>query len=314
MCAGYQFRSRQRTAAFTLVELLVVIAIIAILMALLLPAVQAAREAARRTQCSNHFKQIGIAMHNYHAALGTFPLGELYVHSYYNPLGLEEYYAKGWAVRILAYLEQVELSNLYGAENGIWGIYGPNQIDLGLKRIEQYLCPSDPQDELIWVGTTGNAYTNHEIGIAIYKTNVGGVADSRSGWEPGKEGGTPIIEGDGMLLNIQPIRIRDVFDGTSNTLMIGELAGGEQGSHQGHWWNHFNLFSTALGINGPGSIPGEGFFQRTLDDTFSSYHPGGCHFLRADGSAHFESETIDQVILTALTTRAGGEVISSNEL
>jgi len=286
---------------FTLVELLVVIAIIAILIAILLPAVQAAREAARRVQCMNNFKQIGIAAHNYHAADGKFPLGELYVHWQFNPLGLKEYYAKGWAVRILAYIEQRELSNLYGVENGILGVYGPNQYDLGLNRIEQYLCPSDPQDEL--------------IGNLFYKMNVGGVVDSVYSWKPGNgRGQCPLIHGDGMMLNVLPVRIRDVFDGTSNTLMIGELTGDEPGSHGGHQWVHFILFSTAFGINGPGSIPGDGVFQRTLDDTFSSYHPGGCHFLRADGSVHLESENIDQAILAALTTRAGGEVISSNDL
>ena len=105
-----------------------------------------------------------------------------------------------------------------------------------------------------------------------------------------------------------------VFDGTSNTLMVGEHTGGEQGSHQGHQWVHFNVFSTVFGINGPATIPGEGYFQRLVENSFSSYHPGGCHFLRADGSVHFESENMDQVILSALTTRAGGEVISSNDL
>ena len=305
----------RRRDGFTLVELLVVIAIIAILIALLLPAVQAAREAARRTQCMNNFKQIGIAAHNYHAADGKFPLGELYVHTAWNPENLDQYYAKGWAVRILPYMEQIELGNLFGVENGIFGIYGPNQIDLGLKRIAQYLCPSDPQDELMGVGSNANTYKNHSNGIMFYKTNVGGVVDSISSWKPGNGlGQCPLIDGDGMMLNVFSVKIRDVFDGTSNTLMIGELTGGESGSNRGHQWVHFNLFSTALGINGPGSIPGDGFFTRTLDDTFSSYHPGGCHFLRSDGSVHFESETVDQVILSALTTRRGGDVISTDGL
>ena len=301
---------------FTLVELLVVIAIIAILIALLLPAVQAAREAARRTQCMNNFKQIGIALHNYHSARSKFPNGELYVHTAHNPLGLDQYYAKGWGVRILPYMEQLELANLYSVENGIFGVYGPNQIDLGLNRIKHYLCPSDPQDELMWVGSNANTYTNHEIGIAFYKTNVGGVADSITRWKPRAADiyQCVVIDGDGMLMNIIPVRIRDVFDGTSNTLMVGELTGGEQGSHQGNHWVDWNIFSTIEGINGPGTIPGDGVYQNIEEFGFSSYHPGGCHFLRADGSVHFESENMDQVILSALTTRAGGEVISSNDL
>ena len=301
---------------FTLVELLVVIAIIAILIALLLPAVQAAREAARRTQCSNHLKQIGISLHNYHAAESKFPIGELYIHWLHNPLGLDEYYAKGWSVRILPYIEQLELSDQFTVENGIWGTFGPNQIHLGLNRVKIFQCPSDGQDELIHVGGAGNTYTNHPEGIMFYSSNVGGVADSVSRWKPRAADiyQCHVIEGDGMLMNIKPIRIRDVFDGTSNTLMVGEVTGGEPGSRRGHWWVNWNVFSTPNGINGPATIPGEGFYQRIEEICFSSYHPGGCHFLRADGSVHFESENIDQVILTALTTRAGGEVISASDL
>ena len=300
---------------FTLVELLVVIAIIAILIALLLPAVQAAREAARRTHCSNNLKQIGIALHNYHSARRTFPMGDLYVHWQFNPLGLEEYYAKGWGICILPYMEQAELSNLYGVEDGIWGVYGPSQIDLGLNRIEQYQCPSDSQDELMFVGSNANVYTNCPTGICFYKTNVGGVADTTRRWKPGHGLYQCItVIGDGMLFNVLSVKIRDVYDGTSNTLMVGEITGDEQGSHQGVNWTHSNVFSTLNGINGPATIPGEGFYQRVEEPSFSSYHPGGCHFLRADGSVHFESENIDQAILAALTTRAGGEVISSNDL
>ena len=314
-------RSRfpKRLSGFTLVELLVVIAIIAILIALLLPAVQAAREAARRTQCMNHFKQIGIAAHNYHSAQNKFPLGELYMHSasmQFFPPGTDQYYAKGWAVRILPYMEQVELSNLFSVENGIFGIYGPNQIDLGLKRINTLQCPSDPQDELMGVGSNANTYTNHPNGIMFYKTNVGGVADSVSPWEQGEIGGIPSVNGDGMMLNFNSVGIRDVFDGTSNTLMVGEVTGGEPGSSRGHQWVHYNLFTTFNGINGDGTIPGSGVFQRPplLDDSFSSYHPGGCHFQIADGSAQFISEFIDADVLAALTTRAGGEPISGTDL
>ena len=126
-------------------------------------------------------------------------------------------------------------------------------------------------------------------------------------------GQVPIIDGDDMLMNLNAIKIRDVYDGTSYTLFVGEITGGGAGSHTG--WSRvlFDLFSTINWINGFGSISGEGVFVHTYGDTFSSYHSGGCHFLRVDGSIRFEWENIDQVILTALTTRAGGEVISSGK-
>ena len=297
---------------FTLVELLVVIAIIAILIALLLPAVQAAREAARRTQCMNNFKQIGIAMHNYHSARNTFPNGELYVHSAFNPENLDQYYAKGWGVRILPYIEQLEMANLFSVENGIFGIYGPNQIDHGLNRIEIFQCPSDAQDELMSVGSNANTYTNHPNGIMFYGTNVGGVADTTNRWKPGSAiYQCHIIDGNGMLMNITAVKIRDVFDGTSNTVMVGELTGGESGSHRGHQWVHWNIFSTFNGINGPGTIPGDGLFENMEQVGFSSYHPGGCHFALADGSVQFISEFINVDVMASLTTRRGGEPSSS---
>ena len=148
----------------------------------------------------------------------------------------------------------------------------------------------------------------------FYSTNVAGVADSTTRWKPGGLYQCGVIDGDGMLMNIKPVKIRDVFDGTSNTLMVGEVTGGEPGSRRGPTWVSGNFYSTPNGINGPGTIPGDGVHQNIDEIGFSSYHPGGCHFLRADGSAHFESENMDQVILSALTTRAGGEVISSNDL
>ena len=212
---------------------------------------------------------------------------------------MDHYTAKGWGVRILPYIEQLELGDRYGEEFGTLGIYGPTQIDLGLNRIKIFICPSDQQDELIWVGSTANTYTNHPEGIMFYTTNAGGVADTQSAWEPGLT--VPVIHGDGMMLNIESVRIRDVFDGTSNTLMVGEVTGDESGTNNGHQWVHYTLFSTVEGINGPTSIPGSGVFNYGAGklgsrprDTFSSYHPGGAHFQMVDGSVQFLSEFIDQ--------------------
>ena len=122
--------------------------------------------------------------------------------------------------------------------------------------------------------------------------------------------------GNGMLYNLVAHQIRDVFDGTSNTLHVGELTGGETGSEKGWEWVSGVFFSTAFGINGPGTIPGEGVYIRQGGrDSFSSYHPpAGCFFLFVDGSTQLISENTDATVLAALTTRGGGEVFSTNEL
>ena len=296
---------------FTLVELLVVIAIIAILIALLLPAVQAAREAARRSQCLNNFKQIGVAFHNYHSAHGRFAPGLVYHHSGQYPGPHGDFYGPGFCVYLLPFLEETNIADEYDWEgDGLWGVYGPNNVYVGANRIEVFLCPSDPQDELLNIGSTANPYYNDPVkGIVWWNTNVAGVADSFSAWEVQSNPlSRAINNGDGMLMNLRAFRVSQVFDGTSNTLMAGEITNGEPGSESGLPWAHWNLGSPFLGINGPGTIPGEGVSSRTGDD-FSSFHPGGCHFLRADGSVQMVSENIDQLILDAMVTRAGGEAI-----
>jgi len=308
---------------FTLVELLVVIAIIAILIALLLPAVQAAREAARRTQCTNHFKQVGIAFHNYHSAFDTFPPGTLYFHTAAPPpVNHRVWYGFPWSAVILPYAEQSEIFDRMEEAPGIFGPY--NDPCFGEKRITFYSCPSDFQHELVGVGTLGTNCdgTNDNDNKDWYKTNVYGVIDKDSTWFANKGEDVPITSeifqtpayyGDGILLNVDTIRISEIFDGTSQTLLIGEVTGGESGSHDGNSWAGFTLRSTIGHINGEGTIPGEGEFYRHPKQGYSSYHPGGCHFGMADGSVQYISENIDPAILAALTTRGNGEPISGTD-
>jgi prepilin-type N-terminal cleavage/methylation domain-containing protein len=297
-------RPPTRSAAFTLVELLVVIAIIGILVAMLLPAVQAAREAARRAQCLNHFKQAGLALHNYHSALNKFPPGSIYDHPSCN--GVSVYNGPGWGVLILPYIEEQAIDDMWMDEGGV-GIYGPNNVKVPGNRIDFFMCPSDQQDELLGVG--GN-------GIRWWNTNMGGVADSTTAWTDDLQcfigDNRPLlnpVSGDGMLNNKAAHRIKDVGDGTSKTLFVGEITGGESGSGRGWIYANGTLFSTGWGINGTSTIPGEGVFTQNGEAPFSSYHPGGCHFAHVDGSCRFVQQDTDALVLVALTTREGRDEV-----
>lgn len=307
---------------FTLVELLVVIAIIGILIALLLPAVQAAREAARRNQCLNNFKQIGVALHNYHATHRTFPPGEQYHVPYCPKPGVppdgKMVVGFSWSGLIIPYMENKQVQDMFDKDldGGGWGVWGgtsnPNSAKAGAIRIAIYCCPSDPQDELVAVsGTFKNGSHNDDD---WWKMNAAGIADTVSAWIPGKVGDCPIVDNDGIFNNARrPMGISDISDGTSKTFIVGEVTGGESGSRKGRIWPTWSIRATMWGINGPGTIPGDGTWGTLASDYgMSSYHPGGCHFLMADGSADFVLETMDAQTMAYLTTRAGGEVTSQD--
>jgi prepilin-type N-terminal cleavage/methylation domain-containing protein/prepilin-type processing-associated H-X9-DG protein len=310
---------------FTLVELLVVITIIAILVALLLPAVQAAREAARRLQCCNHFKQVGVAMHNYHTLRECFPPGAIL---WRNTMGQPAcqpypttYYAGwGWGTFILPFLE---LQNIYDRFDFNGNQYyentdpaGKNRFVCKTSRVGVYLCPSDPQQgELVIV--SGNAGNVPGVDGA-YMTNMSAVVDSINwtcdlSW-PKFFGGAASMA-NGAMGNRRPCRIRDIRDGASRTLMVGEVTGAGRGTYRGNIWVSWGLCDTSQGINSGLTVPGggewgTGTYAKGQAAGFSSFHAGGCHFLMCDGSASFILQEIAGNVLAALTTREGGEVVA----
>jgi prepilin-type N-terminal cleavage/methylation domain-containing protein/prepilin-type processing-associated H-X9-DG protein len=271
---------RHFRSGFTLVELLVVIAIIGILIALLLPAVQAAREAARRSQCTNNLKQIGLAMHNYHDTYKVFPPGWIYFGN-----NQPEF---GWAVFIMPFMEQKPLYDAMDPNTRkLRNLFktGAAQADIDLLQtvIENYKCPSDDSPELNSLEDFGGDF--FDIATANYKGSCGSENKGKGD------------ENTGVLYGNSKIKFADIKDGTSSTFLAGETNSDQSaavwaGIGKANSLNVTGVYRTAgrvnFKLNGylpPGSTNnGKGF---------SSYHPGGANFLFCDGSVHFVSETID---------------------
>ena len=323
------FRYGNDLKGFTLVELLVVIAIIAILIALLLPAVQAAREAARRMQCSNNLKQIGVALHNYHSTHALFPFGKIP-----SPDGSGQGSTTGM-VMLLPFIEQNTIYDQvdFNDNNPWWGA----NVELWFKRIPTYMCPSNPQDEGVSIGSICHSFAPN-CDQDSWISHMHPIAHSGKDGTDARDCGSHVgFNKDGMFFQVvssfipgesyhhtqgcsgiqyhdRRVAIKDVFDGTSQTLAFTETAAGNPGSYRGlDWAHHGSGIGTANGINANWNSdpPLTGWaFQTTPFMGPGSHHPGGCNFLMVDGSVHFLSENIALDTLLSLTTRAGGDLVS----
>ncbi len=304
-----QTRKPRSQKAFTLIELLVVIAIIAILIALLLPAVQQAREAARRSQCKNNLKQIGLALHNYHDALDTFPPGFIDASSTLDARST----GWGWAVFLLPYIDQANLyAKLEVATKSLdqhrGGTAETASTDQMKTPISVYVCPSDSAPEL--VKDRGNNARLSYPGV-YGSANVAASSPGSPERYPGMNNANAMFNG--MFAGNSKVKMRDFTDGTSNTLAVGEVQGMNRiggiwvGSFGINRWagyifqtNASTLINAAAGRTHP---------TWASNYVFSSSHVGGAHFLKADGSVNFISENISATIYENLGNRRDGQVL-----
>ncbi len=318
----------RRTRGFTLIELLVVIAIIAVLIALLLPAVQQAREAARRAQCKNHLKQLGLALHNYHDTHNLMPSG-IYSGMWESQTSIV--YAgsnKGllgscWFQHILPYIDQGAFYNkmsTFFASGGGQDVY---RVPERYTVVPIFCCPSDPSTPTeSHDGFQGNylAFTG--------STEFGNYGDSSTNTKCGEMM-------NGMFYAMSKTRISDVIDGTSNTMMLSETVVRGKGDRNaanrawdaGVYWNGFWGLPLVCASETPNttvtdriytcrsttwprspceSILGSGTNVRIFA---RSMHVGGVHSLMADGAVRFVSENVNLATWRGLATRATGEVL-----
>ncbi len=301
----------ERPRGFTLVELLVVIAIIGILIALLLPAVQAAREAARRSQCTNNMKQIGLALHNYHDTNKSFPAGFVYRGN----SGRRNY---GWNVAILPYIEQQAFYDQL--DSGMVPLHtryaSTAAADIAMMQhpFANLRCPSDDGPDTCDTISFGGS-TDPRVALSNYVASCG-------------YGDRPVRTDEcaGMFYGNSWKNFASCKDGTSNTIAVGERCYGQPGSG-GH--NHHA--ATWLGVGKNSSYGADATLRTLCRNGFTlnfdyhaagqaenmgkgcaSYHPGGANFVLCDGSVHFISETLSKTdVIRPLSLRNDGEAFTS---
>jgi prepilin-type N-terminal cleavage/methylation domain-containing protein len=316
--AGRRRFDRRSPLGFTLIELLVVIAIIGLMVALLLPAVQSVREAARRMQCQNNLKQVGLGIQNYESAHRFLPKGGAGTVSLTDPNSRARW-RLSWGAAILPFMEQMPLYEMIDQNQPF---IHPNNLAAGQTLVETLLCPTAPKVETLRPNGDTPSST-----IRYARTDYGGNYGERGlrclpqrncqnnysdlGSTDGGGRGT-------LLLWIEnDIAIRDIRDGTTYTILVGEAP---EGLHS-IWIGHKNVFDQSVPLDariqtGSRWQACHSVFKSRqgnfcdFGQEFHSYHPGGCSFSYADASTRFLSNSMDVKVFAAMLSRRGGEIIS----
>ena len=320
--------NRVQRRAFTLVELLVVIAIIGILVALLLPAIQAAREAARRMQCLNNLKQMGLAIMNYESSKKAYPRGRWNIdpndntkHTVADRTATKSN-DHSWQVIVLPYAEEQNIASLYDLKRAWFSTENRPPVSQALAI---FVCPTVPEMarfDVMFVSAVqkpaaGDYGCPNGIGNGAWTfatTELGPYPTPDGSYQP--EEGARVI---GVLHKVfarAPSRTKDVTDGTSKTVLIAESAGkadlytqGAKGDATGR--------QIPVGAGTGWADPDSGFtvntqpiINRNNDAEIYAFHSGGAQMCFADGSARFVSDSVSQVVGIAMITRAGGETVT----
>ena len=305
-----QFRHRR---GFTLVELLVVIAIIGVLVALLLPAIQSARDAARRTQCSNNLKQLGLAFHNYHDTFHSLPIGSLPIGGYF----------MGWAPRLFPFMEQqTRLDAMESFQTNALCFLMPYRFDTAPHNgrdeiwgpVPTLACPASSLKDRT-PDITAYAWTPAQ-GALHYRGCGGRIEDVTN---PTQASTGHQWANTGTIYPHSLTKFRDITDGLSTTILLGESSSSAGWPSKNAWgginswtWGYYyyvddrRLTLDSKNIQFPINYRGSFGHNHT---PYTSYHPGGAQFLLCDGSARFIGENIPLDLLKALGTRDKAEVI-----
>jgi prepilin-type N-terminal cleavage/methylation domain-containing protein/prepilin-type processing-associated H-X9-DG protein len=297
--------------AFTLIELLVVIAIIAILIGLLVPAVQKVREAANRAQCKNNLKQIGLALHNYHGRMRSFPPG---YQSQVAPDNSDLGPGWGWATFLL---DDLELGNVSKNIRFDLQISDPANAAVRVLVLPVFVCPSEVKAGTFTV-VDGNGKPIVDVARGSYVAMNGVLGVTNDAWD-----------NNGVFLRNRRLRIADITDGLSNTLVIGERATNMSSTTwtgavtngvvpAQRYPDPADQLANAEGA--PALVLAHGSRDHLPNnplvfdaDATASYHISGVNFLFGDGSVHSITNTINGTIYEALLTRAGGEPVSGDD-